>query len=536
MDSGRGNLVTALLRHGGEQPDKVAILFPDGEKVTFGEIKEKIQAYRRGLAEARFGPGDRIVVLFPICADFYALCLAMMASGLVVVFLDKGMSKASMVQALKRAAPKGIVSVDALLSKWILFPPLWKMRRYTVGKERWGLKSLQSLEREGQEFLPPLDCEEASPGTTALITYTSGTTGEPKGANRTHDLLLAQHKALAEEFPHCSEEVDMPSFPVVVLHNLLCGITTIFPDVDLGAPGAVEAAKIVAQIDACRVTRLAAAPAFLERLLVEVERDRTKIKSLQTLICGGAPLPPRVASKMVDLLPDVEKWIIYGSTEAEPIARVTVEEALSAEGEGYLVGTVAEVAEVILVTPGIQTALLEEEGLQKYGVLPGEVGELLVSGPHVLREYIGSPGANKATKVRSGERVWHRTFDLARFDQENRIWLMGRLGDHFQHQGKTIYPFVLEARLLELPGVKRAALLHHEKAREGEVLILAEPDFFEDDHGGEALRERIRQRVQSCLDELGVSEMNVDFIEFLPVDRRHNSKIDRRALRSQRIK
>jgi olefin beta-lactone synthetase len=100
----------------------------------------------------------------------------------------------------------------------------------------------------------------------ALITYTSGTTGRPKGSDRTHDLLIEQHLALSEHFPTQEDDVDMPCFPVVTLHNLAEGVSTVMPCVDFAAPSEVNASVVVDQARRAKVTRISGAPAYLSAI------------------------------------------------------------------------------------------------------------------------------------------------------------------------------------------------------------------------------------------------------------------------------
>ena len=123
---------------------------------------------------------------------------------------------------------------------------------------------------------------------------------------------------------------------------------------------------------------------------------------------------------------------IYGSTEAEPIATLSAPEALELEGEGSCVGA---------PVPGITVRLVD--------------GEVQVAGDHVNPGYYRDPSADTSQKVREDGRIWHRTGDVARQDEQGRLWLLGRVGEDVAGR----WPFPTEAAAERIPGVTRAALV-----------------------------------------------------------------------------
>ncbi|MFU8803948.1 MAG: AMP-binding protein, partial [Bradymonadaceae bacterium] len=266
------NLAGLVLRHGENTPEYPALIVPtrwnddevlDEVCLSYGELAERISRVRGGLARAGIGEGDRVVVMFGVRADHNILVLALLAAGVAVVLIDTGMGKERVLQAMKLARPKAIMSIDALLKHRLWLPALWGMRRYSIDRPRLGVRSFSELLQSEPLSGPAL---ERAPGAPGLITFTSGTTGRPKGANRTHDLLIAQHEALKEHFPATADEIDMPCFPVVPLHNLCSGITTVMPAVDFRQPASVEPGVVVSQIRAHGVTRFAGAPAYMTRI------------------------------------------------------------------------------------------------------------------------------------------------------------------------------------------------------------------------------------------------------------------------------
>jgi olefin beta-lactone synthetase len=245
---------------------------------------------------------------------------------------------------------------------------------------------------------------------------------------------------------------------------------------------------------------------------------------VRELICGGGPASRKLCRRLIQTFPEARRTIIYGSTEAEPIASTTMETFVSTPGEGYLVGEIAAIATVELVELPVETPNLDEAGLEPFRVGPGEVGEIVVSGPHVLRRYIDDPVATSQTKMTDKDGVvWHRTGDLARFDESGKLWLMGRVGDVVQVGSRTLYPYAVEVEIDSIAGVERAALITHRLAPDGELVVQVRGDE------GDAV-----MAVKRRLDELDLARIPVAVVQKLPVDSRHNSKVNRKELRRMR--
>lgn len=520
-----------VLRHAADKPDALALVVPtlsaDGSGYTeatlsFGELGLRVSAAMRGLRAQGFERGDRIILMAPLSTDLYALLLALLAQGMSAVFIDTGMGKSKILEAIEDAKAQAILSVSALLKyRWFL-RPLRRLKHYSADSSGFGVKPMSAL------FKPPQGGAISEALSThadehALITFTSGSTGRPKGADRTQGLLVAQHLALAEHFPAGEDEVDMPCFPVVTLHNLCCGVPTVLPAVDFKAPGSVNPDFVFAQIARWGVTRMSGAPAYIERLVSDLEARQATETRVRQLGVGGAPTPISLCARVARVFPQTEAQVIYGSTEAEPIASVDMGEILASEAQattlGHLVGQVAHAANVALVDLPEPPPALDERGMDPYRVAPGEAGELCVSGPHVNRSYLDNPEANRENKLYAPDgAVWHRTGDVASVDAEGRLWLRGRTKDLVRHQGRGIHPLPVEAAISALSGVRRAALINTSAHPEGVIVIEGEAEA---------------ELLQGALETFALGALEQVRVSAIPMDYRHQSKIDRVALRAQ---
>ncbi len=231
---------------------------------------------------------------------------------------------------------------------------------------------------------------------------------------------------------------------------------------------------------------------------------------------GGATVPAKLMRELVYAAPGAEIISVYGSTEAEPVATISAREilaetaALTAEGAGIPLGRPVDGIEVRVVAP-VET----------------DVGEICVSGEHVSHGYIGGhgPGADDRHFEADGK-SWYRTGDFGYQDATGRLWIVGRAGTAVRQESGSMYPIPLEAMIDELPFVRRSALVGLGELDSVQRLRLnvelepgaAIPGAWETD-----VRSRCAIRGWR-LDEIRV-------VPRIPVDRRHNARIDYRRLR-----
>lgn len=500
------------------RPDTVAIV-EGTRRLTFGELEQEV-AHAAAWWQARgLRRGQAVLVFVPMSADLYVALLAMFRLGVTAMFLDPSAGRAHLEQCCARRAPDALLAVRRAHALRLVSPALRRIPikvsvgGWVPGARRWPAR-----------FEPESAAGVAiAPEDPALVTFTSGSTGMPKAAVRTHGFLIAQHRALAPAIALEAGETDLATLPVFTLANLASGVTTVIPDADLRRPGAVDAGRIFAQIEREGVTRITASPAFFERLIAHGRRAGCTLPGLRKLHTGGAPVFPRLLADLRELAPNAAVVAVYGSTEAEPIAHVGAEEMSAADlaamggGRGLLAGPpVPEVRLAVLRdrwgVPRGALAAMEFAGER----LPAETaGEIAVTGAHVLKGYLGGLGEEE-TKFRVEGEVWHRTGDAGMMDERGRLWLLGRCAARITDRRGELYPFTVECVAMTFPGVRRAAALAH---RERRLLVV------EAAGPGPELEEKLRAATAWAHIE------DICFLEMMPVDKRHNAKVDYPALR-----
>jgi acyl-CoA synthetase (AMP-forming)/AMP-acid ligase II len=422
------------------------------------------------------------------------------------------------LHCIRVAEPAAILSVRRLLQLWPVLSPLWGLKRFSLDGAGLGYESLESLVGHGATELEVLRISSEDP---AFMTFTSGTSGKPKGAVRHHGLLKAQHEALREELPEHIDDVELVTLPMFALHNLLCGITSVIAPVDLRSPGSAKGEIVAEEIRRRGVTRIGGAPAFFERLFEHVEASGEVLDQVRFAYVGGAPVTRRLCERMRSAFPRATCLLVYGSTEAEPMTSIDISEVLDSEGEGHLVGRPCSAANIEVV--GIPHGLheLDTKGIEPYRRGKGELGEVVVSGPHVNPGYFRNTAADRELKLREpGGAFWHRTGDVGRVDDQGRLWLLGRTADMLHIGEQELHPFPIEDRLGRCKGVSRAAIVNLQRGKRQGVAVAI------------ALTASARLRdaevdIINILRRAGLKSVEIYYVSEIPTDNRHNSKVDR---------
>ncbi len=399
------------------------------EQITlFGELDRRARCLSTLFVREGLAPGQAVLVLVPMSAELYVVMAALLHAGLVAVFLDPGAGREHLERCLEMFPVHALVASPRAWLLRLLRPALRRISKvFITGSGLPGAMPLaRSLTLEPRE--EPCPCGDDAP---ALLTFTSGSTGQPKGAIRTHGLLIATHRALVSHLPGKPGCVDLATLPIFVFTNLASGVASLIPDADLRRPGAIAGVAVARQIERlCPATALAS-PAFLERVADACLRLDIRLHSLRRVATGGAPVFPRLLDKLARIAPGADIVSVYGSTEAEPIAVLHGQDIRDEDrsamlsGRGLLTGSpIPELALRILRDRwGVPRPPCTRAELEAETQPAGEPGEIVVSGAHVLPGYLGGVG-DAENHLIVDEQIWHRTGDAGLLDQAGRLWLL----------------------------------------------------------------------------------------------------------------
>jgi olefin beta-lactone synthetase len=509
--------VAEMLRERARQDGDRPAIIERGRTISFADLDRAGAAAAAELAHAGLAPGMRALIMSQMSIDLYVAMIGIFRLRLTAVFVDPSAGSDHLTACVARVRPDAFIAVPRahllrLTSSALRSIPI----KMTLGRVASSACAPSSTVRVGEISEP---CE---PDTPAIITFTSGATGVPKAAVRTHGFLLAQHRALAASLALESGETDLTTLPIVLLANLASGVTSIIPDADLRAPGAIRPESVLDQIQQLQPARIVAAPALLERLIDGASRRGTRLGSLRRIYTGGAPVFPGLLDKIAGAAPAASIIAVYGSTEAEPIASIDRREigqedrVAMQQGAGLLAGQPASSINVRILPDrwGTPVTVRHRQDLERQALSSGTIGEIVVSGDHVLGGYLDGAGDDE-TKIHAGTCVWHRTGDAGYFDGHGRLWLLGRCAARVSDRLGVLYPLAVECAASGVPGLRRSAFVQHQGRR---VLVI------EVEHKLREVREALMGRLAwARLDE-------VLTVKQVPVDHRHNAKIDYTAL------
>ncbi|OYV05358.1 MAG: AMP-dependent synthetase [Verrucomicrobiales bacterium VVV1] len=461
------NLVSVLHERARRHPHRTALIDRKcgrDRTLTFSELSQRIESGAALLRDLGLRPGQTVMLFQPVSLELYEILLSALHAGIRVMLVDPSNGFQFVNACCRRLAPDALFGPRLVLGlSWVVSG----LRRIPLKLSSNGWMPLAVNWQPTHQSSPMETVEADAP---ALITFTSGSTGVPKAAVRSHRFLLTQHRVLADSLSLIEGEVDLITLPVFVLANLASGLTSVLADTDLRRPGKANAPAILRQCQAHQVTRCSASPAFFEALLKESQ----PLPAFRKVFTGGAPVFPDLLTRLTEALPSAEISAVFGSTEAEPIAHLEACDYsdelldLTAKGRGLCTGRIVDSLELAILQDhsGTPLASLSESEFAQRRLSSPEIGEIVVSGDHVLKGYLDGVG-DEETKIHVGRCIWHRTGDIGCIEAESRLWLLGRgsakLPDSpSSSNGPTeplVYPFAIESALrLILPGHRTAAL------------------------------------------------------------------------------
>ncbi|NTV15461.1 MAG: AMP-binding protein [Desulfobulbaceae bacterium] len=523
------NIVQLLAAVAERDPQRFALIMQVAgvEKgITFRELMQQVNACSRGLHQQGLRPGERAIVMIPMSIELYVVLLGIINLGAVAVFVDPWVSARQIAAFCAHAAPQAFIGIGKshllrLFRRELLVIPLTVTTGWNFGPfpARCRLEEILQTPTDGT----PMEARTSED--PALITFTSGSSGMPKGANRTHGFLAAQYQVLSEELPGRKSRIDMVMFPVFALKNLAAGITSVIPDMDFKKVAEAPAAVILAQMQKHQVTSCTASPPFFDRLAARLAKESACSPGLKSIISGGAPVAEAQLRQWRRAFPDTAITLVYGSTEAEPVARIDLEERLACGQEnGYCTGRISPRIQAKVITITKEPVTLRHDWAE-LELPPGEIGELVVTGAHVCKDYFNNPAAVRENKIRAPDgEVWHRMGDTGYLDAEGRFQLVGRVHSTIVRDRVNLHAQLLEQQAeLLFPDAERIAAVGVADAKLGERLVLVVQISRQGRPPGD------------LAGRFAGNGMTVDQVMVtthpLPLDPRHNSKIDYGALR-----
>ncbi|MFZ5638691.1 MAG: class I adenylate-forming enzyme family protein [Pseudomonadota bacterium] len=434
-------------------PERVAIV-ADDRRIVYADFWQEVLRFAHALRARGLHPGDRVAILLPNRIEAAVACYGCWLAGGIAAPLNAQARSRDFEAWLRHCDARHIVhehshtdaidaidAVDAIGDR----PPL---QRWPVGAEHPLCASTATTVDATTDIAPDaidagtIDAGTIAPDDTALILYTSGTTGAPKGVVLTHGNLLANAEAvigylrLDERDSVLSILAFYYAYGASVLHtHLLSGGCVVL------AQNLLFPHLLMDTIARERISGFSGVPSTFALLLERVKLADYDLSSLRYLTQAGGAMSPTLTRRLRAALPHARLFVMYGQTEAT--SRLTW---LPPERLDEKLGSVG------VPVDGVSLRIAREDGGD---AAPGEDGEVWVRGANVMRGYWNNPEASAAV-FRDG---WLRTGDIGRLDAEGYLWLAGRRSDMIKTGAHRVHPADIEEVIAEMDGVNEVAVV-----------------------------------------------------------------------------
>ena len=535
------NIARHLPLMAARQPDLPAIKVPRGRTadgridylvLSFRELDAEADAWVGYLQAKGVAKGDRVLVMVRQGLPLIAAAFALFKLGAVPVIIDPGMGRKSFLACVARSKPRVLLGIPVAQ----VMSHLFRTAFATVAVRVWVSGSSTARLSSGSQ-LSALSSQLVSSNAAdlAAVLFTSGSTGAPKGVCYEHGMFDAQVRLVRDTYGITPGEVDLPMLPIFALFNPALGMTTIVPEIDPSRPATVDPAKIVQAIQQEGVTTSFGSPTLWRKIFDHCLAHNLTLPSLKRVLCAGAAVPASLWADAPSVLVNGKLHSPYGATEVLPVATVSGNEVFSGALNGSLLGRSlrANQVKIIALHDGPLATLADARELP-----PGEIGEVIVTGPTVTKAYDALPEATALAKISGSQlsalssqlggsaAVWHRMGDAGYFDDDGLLWFCGRIAERVVTATGLMHTEPCEQVFRGYPGVERCALVGIGESGKQEPALVVQPAPTVTDRPrlAEELRALALQQPHT------VRITRILFHPAFPVDVRHNAKIHRLTL------
>lgn len=484
-----------------------------GERTSFHELHRRVMGIARGLGELGLQPGERVAMLVPPSVDLVAAVYAVWRAGGVTVVADRGLGLRGLGRAVRGAR------VD-----WVIGPPQalaaaralrWAPGAYRIAvgpKPSMGaVATLDDLSRSAA-VLPPVPAADDP----AAVLYTSGATGPAKGVRYRHHQLAAQRDALANTYGITRADSLVAAFAPFALYGPALGIASTIPDVDVTKPGTLTAEALGAACDSVDATIVFASPAALANVVRTSSGVDARLSRVRLALSAGAPVPVATLRAMSVLTPGAEWHTPYGMTECLPVADVSLTQIETAGvGRGVCVGHPVAGVDVMVAPLGFDASSVVSS------IEVATTGEVLVRAPWLSEGYDRRWATERDARPADAAGLrWHRSGDVGHVDAEGRLWVEGRSVHVIQSDTGPVTPVPVEVAVeAAVADVQRCAAVGIGPVGCQQLVVVIERA------GDDGLADtELAAQVRTAVDHPVAAVLQVSA---LPVDIRHNTKIDR---------
>lgn len=492
MYTQRPHRVEELVAFAAEWGDRPHLVQGD-TSMSFAELHLAILAKARQLTAQGLQPGERVLLLGWNSPEWVANFWACLQAGAVPVLANAWWSAAEVADGLALSQP-ALVLADAHAAGKV--PQAWRCGPWAI-----------DIETPVAESANDAQVSDRTEEQTALIIFTSGTSGRPKAVVLSHRALLARLQMtlhVTRKLPHqvdrSAHDVTLITGPLfhvggmqTLLRAFVTGDTLVLPS------GRYDPAEVLMLVEKFRIKRWNAVPTMVSRLLDHPDVTKRDVSSLQSISIGGAPVHKELMERIRSCLPSVSPRIPtgYGLTENGG-------QATAAAGSE----DVAQLGSTGRPFPCVEIRFLTHPEFPD--------GEILLRSPTQMTRYFGIDESPIDTEG------WLHTGDLGRLDEQGNLWVTGRCKDMIIRGGENIAPVAVERALMAIPGVVEVAVFgvpHPDLGEEVMAVVMVE---------GEATPQQLREQLSGKVASFAIPSRWQIQTEPLPTNQ--TGKVDKTAL------
>jgi long-chain acyl-CoA synthetase len=436
-------LLPELLRRSAKShPDKPAVVFTEGS-ITFAELDRMSDRVAAHLSELGVGPGERVGILSENTLAAIVWFWGVLKSGAQSVDVPSLAGQSTILEVLDEARPKALAVQPKLLDKLIAtghrLPEIV-------------LSSLDQVPERSERFTLPAMNEDD----VAVVVYTSGTTGRPKGVMLSHQNLWSNISSANELVGLSDKDSILLVVPFYFIHGRMQLLThMMIAGTVVVSTGFQFPAQVLQELVQHRVTGLSGVPYHFITLMERTKLKSTPLPDLKyVLVTGGALALPQL-DQLHAALPNAGIHTAYGQTEASPRITYLAPEDMFGPKKGSAGKAL----------PGVTVEVVDGSD----PVPQGDIGEVVAGGPNIMKGYVSG---DHVTSGRLDDRGRLRTGDLGRFDIDGYLWLVGRSSDMIKTAGERIFPKEIEDVVSSHPAVLESAVIGVKDELLGEKLVV----------------------------------------------------------------
>ena len=493
------------------------------KKYTFRELTYISDKISNALSQLGTEKGDGVGIMTGNCPEFLFCCLGIMKTGAIVIPINPLLKEADVSHIIKDSGNVNTVFVDKgnfrtmkKAQKEVFIENIILLEA-DLAKE--GTITFEEFIEEVTPIRPNVDIDPEND--LAALLYTGGTTGLPKGVMLTHNNLvsctlstLLMNGESEEGEDSIGKTVNLSILPLCHSFGFLVMIIATFGAAMLVMFPSFNASEILKAIEYYKVKNYIGVPVMYQMLINHPDFTERDLSSLEEANSGSAALPPELAKKWEDVV-GIKVGQGFGLTETSPITHIAAKWMPKIRSESIGVPIIDTDSKIV------DNVTLKE-------LEPGEIGELLIKGPQIMKGYWKNSEETKKTIVDG----WLRTGDLARMDEDGYFYIEGRAKDIIKYKGYKVMPREVEEKLFEHPAILEAGVVSAPDPNIGETIkafVVLKPEYKNGNITEREIIDWAKERLAGYK-----YPRQVEFLNILP--RTSVGKIFRRKLRERTVK